>query len=163
MIFMRVSEHDAGDTASFFDQIGDVRHDEIDAGKIVTGERDPEVDDDPALAPLRTEPVERKVHPNLAHTAERGEHKLLGWTDHRALRGCRSASRPADREYIARRNCFNRAIGQPQQQPAELVECLKPAAELALGQTYPQFASRRVCAREPVHPDRRTPTTTITL
>src|SRR5262245_38674736 len=82
MIFMRVGENDAGDVAPFFDQIGNIRHDEIDAGQIITGERDPEVDDDPAFAALRAEAVEREVHPDLAHAAERGEHKLLGWTGH---------------------------------------------------------------------------------
>ena len=66
MILVRVGEHEAEKVAALLDQIADVGKDEIDAGKVVAGERDAEIDRDPLPAALVAEAVEREIHADLA-------------------------------------------------------------------------------------------------
>src|SRR5215472_8904502 len=78
MVLVRVGEHDAGKVSPLFQEIADVGIDQIDARKMLfAGERDPEINDNPAPAILLAEPVNCEIHPDLADTTQGREHKLV--------------------------------------------------------------------------------------
>ncbi len=54
MILVGMGEHESQQIAALLDQEADIRHDQIDAGQIVTRERDAEIDRDPF--PARASP-----------------------------------------------------------------------------------------------------------
>src|SRR6185369_588033 len=66
MVLMRVGQHDAEEIASFLDQKANVRKDKIDAGELLAGKGDANVDRDPLALTLGAEPVESEIHADLA-------------------------------------------------------------------------------------------------
>src|SRR3954453_16172010 len=76
MIFVRVGEHEPKQVAPLRDQERDVRHDQVDARKILAGEGHAQINRDPlALRPVANA-VEREIHADLADAAKRREHEL---------------------------------------------------------------------------------------
>ena len=74
MVFMGVGEHEAQNIFALFDEIGDIRQDQIDAGQMLLGrKRHAAVDDDPLPAAAIAEAIDREIHPDLAEAAERRE------------------------------------------------------------------------------------------
>src|SRR5437016_5188904 len=82
MILVPMREHEPEEILSFLDQKADIGEDEVDAGEILAGERDAEIDRDPLPAPLVAEPIDREIHADLAGPAERREDKLVGSDRH---------------------------------------------------------------------------------
>jgi hypothetical protein len=76
MVLMGVGQHQPDEIAPLLHQEGDIRHDQVDAGQVVAGERHPEVDRHPAALAAVAEAVEREIHPDLADPAERCEQQL---------------------------------------------------------------------------------------
>ena len=83
MVLVGVGKHEPYEVAALFDQEADFRHDEVDAGQVVAGEGDAEVDGEPFLAALRAGAVERQVHADLADAPERRKDEFFLWRDHR--------------------------------------------------------------------------------
>ena len=83
MVLVGMGEHEPDEVAPLFDQEADLRHDEVDAGQVVAGEGDAEVDREPFLAALGAEAVERQVHADLADASERRKDEFFLWRDHR--------------------------------------------------------------------------------
>ena len=76
VVFVGVGDDDADEVLLHLLDEADIRHDEVDAGQVVAGERDAEIDHQP-LAPLRRPiAVERAIHPDFAEPSERREHEL---------------------------------------------------------------------------------------
>src|SRR5271166_3521490 len=82
MVLVRMGDHERPDVALLTNEKADVRHDEIDAGQILAGEGDAEIDRDPGALARRPEPVKRQVHADFANPAERCEDKLVGPVAH---------------------------------------------------------------------------------
>src|SRR5437868_10745669 len=76
MVFVRVREHKPDEIAPLLYQEGDVRHDQVDAGQVLAGERHAEIDREPRALAAVAEAVEREIHPDLADAAERREQEL---------------------------------------------------------------------------------------
>src|SRR5258707_3722127 len=83
MVLMGMGEHEPDQIAPLLHEKADVGHDEIDAGQVVAGKGDAEIDGEPRLFLLRAEAVERQVHADLADTAERRKDEFFFWRDHR--------------------------------------------------------------------------------
>src|ERR1700736_5763826 len=78
MVLVRVGEHDADEVCPFLDEEAHVRHDQVDAGQqLFAAEGDAEVDREPGAPALRAEAVDREVHPDLAHAAERRKYQFV--------------------------------------------------------------------------------------
>ena len=56
---------------------GEIGHDQVDAGKVRACESEAAINEDPLAAARRTEPVERRVHADLAEPAERHEDQFI--------------------------------------------------------------------------------------
>src|SRR3954447_8716753 len=78
VIFMRMREHEPRKVAPVLDQERDVRHDQVDAGQVVARERHAEINRHPGALSTIAEAVERKIHPDLADSAERREEEFGG-------------------------------------------------------------------------------------
>ena len=77
MVLVRVGQHQAQDVATLFEQVTDIREDEIDAGQLFFAGKGNAAIDDQSLAPaFVAEPVDREIHPDLANAAKRREHEL---------------------------------------------------------------------------------------
>ena len=97
MVFMAMGQHQRQDVLAPFDQIADVRQDEIDAGQILfAAERNAAINDQPFSSTLVAETVNREVHPDLADAAKACEYQFV-------LRHAASA-RPAERTLPAAHN-----------------------------------------------------------
>ena len=68
----------------FFDE-GDVGHQQIDAGQVLAGEGETDVDHQPFAGARRAEAVERTIHADLAETAKRSENQFVGVAHDRGL------------------------------------------------------------------------------
>src|SRR5436190_5617509 len=75
MILMRMGEHEAEQVAPLLDEITDVRQNEIDAGQIIAGESDTEVDRDPLPLARWAKSINGDIHSYLAGTSERRKNK----------------------------------------------------------------------------------------
>ena len=77
VVFVGMGDDDADEVLLHLLDEADIRHDEVDAGQVVAGERDAEIDHQP-LAPLRRPiAVERAIHPDFAEPSQRREHELV--------------------------------------------------------------------------------------
>src|SRR5271155_5590365 len=74
---MRVGDDDADQILFRLLDEGEVRHDEIDAGQVLAGEGDAEVNHQPLASVRRPIAVKGAIHADLAQAAERGEHELV--------------------------------------------------------------------------------------
>ena len=78
MILVRVRQHDAFERRALLLDEAEVGEHDVDAGLGGGGERDAEIDHQPAAGVGGTEPVEIDVHADLAQAPERDEHELVG-------------------------------------------------------------------------------------
>ena len=76
MILVRMGDDDADEILLHLLDEADVRHDEIDAGQVVAGEGDAEVDHQPLARLRRAIAVERAIHSDFAQAPEGREHEL---------------------------------------------------------------------------------------
>src|SRR5581483_8797247 len=66
------------DVFPFLDQKSDIRHDQVDAGKLLLrSKRHAAIDNQPLPAALVAEDVDREIHPDLADAAERREYQFV--------------------------------------------------------------------------------------
>ena len=86
MILVRVGEHDAENIFAYLDEIADVRQDQVDARQVIAGKRHAEIDDDPLPPAFVPEAVEREIHTDLAHPAERRKNEFVARARHEAIR-----------------------------------------------------------------------------
>ena len=93
MILVRVGEHDAENVFAYLDEIADIRQDQIDARQVVAGKCHAEIDDDPLPAAFVPEAVEREIHADLAHPAERRKNEFVAGARHAAIRSVRRCGR----------------------------------------------------------------------
>jgi hypothetical protein len=82
MVLVRMREHEAQEIAPLLYQIADVRKNDFDTGQLIPGESDPHVDHNPAAVLLRPEAIKGEIHSDLAYSAERREHELIGGPRH---------------------------------------------------------------------------------
>src|SRR5215472_16046568 len=75
MVFVAVCEDDAAHALAVFDEVGNVRNDDVDAEKFGLGEHEAGVDDDDVVTPAEG----HAVHSELAKAAERNDVKLSSW------------------------------------------------------------------------------------
>jgi hypothetical protein len=66
MILVSMGKHDAENIAALFDQITDVRKDQVNAGQFGPCKRNADIDDHPRTAALAAQPVQGEVHTDLA-------------------------------------------------------------------------------------------------
>src|SRR6266700_47234 len=85
MVFVGVGEHEAEQIAALLHQELNVGQDQIDAGKVIASERNAEVDRNPLPATRIAEPIDREIHADLAHSAQRRENEPLAPNPHRLL------------------------------------------------------------------------------
>ena len=82
MIFVRMREHQACDILALFDQVPNVRKDQVDPRKVLFGgKRHAEIDRKPRSPAIVTDPVDRQVHADLADPAKRRKYQFL-WPGH---------------------------------------------------------------------------------
>ena len=137
---------------ALFDQEADVRHDEVDAGQVVAGEGDAEVDREPVLAALRAEAVERQIHADLADAAERREDEFVlcerssAQSVHRGSGAVKPVpSRTGNTSpavMTSRRPSARRRTRRPASSSVS-----KTAAQLAVGEPRPRIGLPRPAAR----------------
>ena len=145
MVFVRVGEHEADDVAALLDQEADVRQDEIDAGQVFfAAERDAAIDDQPFSPGTVAKAVDREIHPDLADAAERRENEL---------RAGHQAATPCHGKHFARGDRLQRAVRQPQQQAAVLIEPLPAPDDLPVREAGAHVAADAGGARDPVGAD----------
>ena len=89
MVLVRVCEHDAENVFAHLDQIADVRQDQVDARQVIAGKCHAEIDDDPLPPAFVAEAVEREIHADLAHPAERRKNEFVARARHAAIRSVR--------------------------------------------------------------------------
>src|SRR5208282_2247154 len=77
MVLVRMGEDDSGEVLLHILDEADVGHDEIDAGQVVAGEGDPEIDHQPFARLRRAIAVERAIHANFAQAPEGREYQLV--------------------------------------------------------------------------------------
>ena len=77
MVLVGVGEHDADEIGPLFLEVGDVRKDEVDTGKIGARKGDAEVDREPGARLRRPVAVEPEIHADLADPAKRKEDQLV--------------------------------------------------------------------------------------
>src|SRR6516162_10667131 len=78
MVLVTMGEHQRQNVFALFDQVADVRQDEIDAWQMLFGgEGDAAIDDDPLPPAIVAETVDREVHPDLANAAKRCEYQFV--------------------------------------------------------------------------------------
>jgi hypothetical protein len=82
MVLMGVGDDDAEQVGALFDDVAQVGQDDVDAGRLGTGEGQAAIDQNPFPPPFRAEPVERGVHADLAEAAEGNEDELIAGTGH---------------------------------------------------------------------------------
>ena len=121
MVFMRVREHDAEEVAALLDQKADVRQDQIDAGQVLAGEGDAEIDRDPLPAALGAEAVERRD----SCRSRRRRRAARRPVRRRAPPSARLAGRAADD--VAGGDRLAAAVRQRQHQPSGVVDVLERA------------------------------------
>src|SRR5258708_8523790 len=79
MIFMGVGQHQTNEILPLFFEKANVRHDEIDARQVLLiAKGHAEVDGEPGALMAIAEPVDRKVHADLADAAKRREGQFVG-------------------------------------------------------------------------------------
>ncbi len=76
MVFVRMGDDDADEVLLRLLDEADVGHDEIDAGQVVAGEGDAEIDHQPFARLRRPIAVERAIHADFAEAAEGREHEF---------------------------------------------------------------------------------------
>src|SRR6516162_3676616 len=104
MVLVAVGEHQREDVSALFDQITDVRKNEINARQMLfRRERYAAIYDDPLPPPIVTEAVDREIHPDLADAAQACEYELV------ARHGL---ARPEEREALAVRGGGKHVAGR---------------------------------------------------
>src|SRR5262245_57057578 len=107
---MRMREHETRDVLPFFDQVSNVRQDQIDPRKMLLGgKRHAKIDGEPGAPALIANAVDRQVHADLPDPSKGCKNQLLrSWHAQRSpkpktspavtgvtLPACSSSSRPA--------------------------------------------------------------------
>ncbi len=138
MILVRVREHDAEKVAALLDEEADVRQDEIDAGQVVAGERNAEVDRDPLPAALarRARRARGSCRSRRRRRAARtrARRPAPAISPHRLRRA--TLGRRSSCDHVAGRDGLAVALGHHQHQLTHVVDRLEAAGEFAVGKPH---------------------------
>ena len=78
VIFMGMGEHDGENVFGALFEKTDIRHDDIDAGRIgLAAEQHPAIDHDPFALVRRPEAIGVEIHTDLARAAERKQDQFV--------------------------------------------------------------------------------------
>src|ERR1700675_74012 len=99
MIFMTMSEDEGANALPVFDQIGNIRHDDVHAQQFGLGEHQTGVNDDDVIAPTHS----HAIHSKLAQTAEGHNLQFSSWHFRCPLIVARRMGKSRNSGYIQRR------------------------------------------------------------
>ena len=125
VVFVRVSDDDSNQILLRLLDKAEIRHDEIDAGQVVAGERHAKIDHQPLAGVCGPVAVKGAIHADLAQAAERGEHELalvrhLG-SILRRLRSQRGlGARSGRKAEVGRLDALDPALGAHEQATARI-------------------------------------------